>query len=157
MGDDNDKPDVPIAAQTFDGAPNVVSIGDLRVSRGFSRRPMSACKHLALTYDSQERRVWCKECEHTVEAFDAFKILAEYFEDAWYSLQRRAKKIEEAEGHSLISRAAKNVDDVWRRQKMAPCCRACGNGLLPEDFADGVGASVGRDYERARRQRKTTP
>jgi Zn finger protein HypA/HybF involved in hydrogenase expression len=154
---DNDKPDPPIEPQQFLGGVKVVDIGDLRVARGLSRRPQSACRHRRLHYDAQERRVWCADCEHTVEGFDAFSTLVEYYNGALNRLENREAAVIEAETKALVSRAAKAVDDTWRRHKMAPCCPTCGGGLLPEDFADGVKSRVGREYERARRAKRSKP
>lgn len=148
-----DERDPPVIEQTFIGGVNVVDIGDVRVARGFSRRHHSSCPHRQLVYDGQERRIWCKDCEKDVEGFDAFKLLVEYFDTASAALERRRREVEEAEAASLISRAAKAVDEVWRGRKRLPSCLRCGQGLFPEDFAGGVRSTVGRDYAEAARRK----
>jgi hypothetical protein len=56
--------------------------------------------------------------------------------------------------HSVISRAAKEVDKVWRSRHMAPCCPHCKTALLPEDFANGVKRAVSKELARAYRAAK---
>lgn len=139
----------PIEPQTFTYGPNVIDIGDLRVARGLSRRPYSSCKHLSLTYDTKERRIWCRDCETDVEPFDAFMSLVE-----WHSaVEERIKRYREAEKHTLISRAAKEMDKVWRSRSMAPTCPHCHAAILPEDVASGVGG-VNKEMEVRRRAAK---
>ena len=149
--------DPPIENPSFVGGVNVVDIGDLRVARGLSRRPHSACNHHRLMYDNAERRVWCQDCETNVEAFDAFVLLVENLDRAFKDLERRREIIEKAESSSLISVAAKVMDKEWRHRDRVPSCPHCGQGLFPEDFAKGVG-SLGREYARAlAAKRKLTP
>lgn len=143
----------PIEPLEYLSGVKVVDIGDLRVARGMSRRPHSACKHRQLHYDTAERRVWCADCETDVEAFDAFKLLVEYFDQATKKLERRAQEIKGAEEHSLIALAAKEIDKAWRSRKMVPACPHCKHGLFPEDFKNGVAASLGREYAEAQRRR----
>lgn len=148
----SDQKTPPIVPQDYLSGVKIVDIGDLRVARGRSRRPVSVCKHSQLVYDSNERRVWCKECETDIEAFDAFELLVGYFNAAANRLERREELVREAEEHSLISRAAKVVDHAWRSRRMAPDCPHCQTPLLPEDFANGIKSSTGTEFARARRQ-----
>ncbi len=136
----------PIQPVEFTYGPNVVDIGDLRVARGLARRPYSSCKHLHLTYDTSERRIWCRDCETEVEPFDAFTGLVE-----WHSaIEERIKRFQEAEKHTLISRAAKRMDEAWRSHRMAPQCPHCRAAILPEDVAEGV-SMTNKDMEVRRR------
>ncbi len=146
-----DQKDPPIEAMEFQAGVTVIDIGDVRVSRGLSRRPYSGCKHLRLIYDSRERRIWCKDCETNIEGFDAFQILAERSHQFKAALDRREAKIAEAEAFTARSRAVKELDRVWRTRNLAPCCPHCRRGLLPEDMMHL--SSVGVDYERKRRAR----
>lgn len=148
----SDQKTPPIVPQDYIGGVKVVDIGDLRVARGMSRRPVSTCKHSQLVYDSKERRIWCKECETDIEAFDAFELLVGNFSATADRLQRREDRVREAEEHSLISRAAKVVDHAWRSRRMAPNCPHCRTPLLPEDFANGIKSATGTEFARARRQ-----
>lgn len=142
--------DAPIEPQAFLHGTKVVDIGDLRVARGFSRRPRSSCQHKRLHYDSSERRIWCADCETNVEAFDAFEMLVDRHYAAYEHLRKRKEQVEEAEAFSLRSLAAKAIDQAWRRRSMVPACPHCHNGLFPEDFKNGRMTMLGRDFARAR-------
>ncbi len=146
----------PIEPLQYLSGVKVVDIGDLRVARGMSRRPTSVCKHDRLHYDTHERRVWCPDCESDVEAFDAFMQLVGQFHRAADSLREREAKVREAEQHSLISIAAKNVDKAWR-SRMIPGCPHCRQPLFPEDFKKSPGTAYGRDYAEAMRRRNSEP
>jgi hypothetical protein len=107
-----------------------------------------------MVYDKQERRVWCKDCENDVNAFDAFMLLIENYSGAISQLNRDREELDGAMQFSAHQRATKALDEAWRSHKMCPCCPHCKSGLLPEDFADGIGARVSKEYERARRTKK---
>ncbi|SOP98516.1 hypothetical protein [Pseudomonas syringae] len=128
----------PIEPQDYLYGVKVVQIEDLRVARGLTRRPASACKHKKLVYDHSERRVWCSDCEAEVEAFDAFLGLVEVFSAGMNNLARRRSELDEAEKFQIRSRAAKVMDDAWRSTKLAPLCPHCNTAILPEDVAGGV-------------------
>lgn len=147
----SEKRDPPIEQQLFVHGPNVVDIGDLRVARGWTRRPVSACLHRHMMYDTNERRIWCQDCEQNVEPFDAFVFLTGYFDTANKALRAREARVRGAEDAALHSLAAKAIDEVWRRRNVVPACPECGGGLLPEDFKFGVQSCVGADFARARR------
>lgn len=144
----------PIVPQDYLSGVKVVDIGDIRVARGLTRRPMSSCPHRQLHYDTAERRIWCADCETDVEPFDAFKILVEHFHDAEQKLERRAQEIAAAEDHALISIAAKEIDKAWRKKKMVPACPHCRAPLFPEDFKNGIKAAYGREYAEAMARRR---
>src|SRR5690606_34525923 len=76
----------PIEPLDYISGVKVVDIGDIRVARGMSRRPASSCKHHHLHYDTAERRIWCRDCETDVEAFDSFKMLVERFHEVQQKL-----------------------------------------------------------------------
>lgn len=147
-----DDKDPPIQEQEFLGGVKVIDIGDIRVARGLSRRPFSSCQHRQLVYDKNERRIWCKDCEKNIEAFDAFEQLVANFHAKADELERRAQKIEEAEAHQIIRIAAKRLDEIYRRKRMVPACPHCSGGLLPEDVPH-IG-TVSREWELVRRKRK---
>ena len=138
----------PIQSLEFLGT-KVVDIGDLRVARGRTRREYSTCKHLALVYDTTERRVWCSDCETDVESFDAFMGLVERHA----AFDARIERYREAEKHTITSRAAKRMDEAWRSRKLAPQCPHCRAAILPEDVADGV-PMVNKEMEVRRRAAK---
>lgn len=147
-----DDKDPPIEPQEYVGGVRVVDIGDARVSRGMSRRPYASCSHRHLHYDSQERRVWCPDCEKNIDPFDAFTKLVEHFHQATGRLKRREAAIVDSESHTLISRAAKRVDEAWRSRTTAPGCPSCHEALLPEDFADGIKSRKSLELARAKRK-----
>jgi hypothetical protein len=118
--------------------PKVVTIEDIRVARGLTRRPLSSCRHKQLVYDDKERRIWCQDCESQVEPFDAFVQLCGVFQNAKSDIDRRLEQLAEAETFQLRSRAAKVMDEAWRSTKMAPLCPHCMKAILPEDVAGGV-------------------
>ena len=148
----SDRKDPPIISQDYLHGLKVVDIGDIRVARGLSRRPHSACPHRAMRYDEKERRVWCADCETDVEAFDAFLIVCQHFSAAANRLEKERVAIQEAKAHNLIRIAAKKMDEHFRRKNMVPACPHCNAGIFPEDVAKM--ASVNREWELARRARK---
>lgn len=147
--------DPPIEPLNFLGGVKVIDIGDIRVSRGMSRRPASSCRHYQLYYDDRERRIWCADCEQNIEAFDAFELLVGWFDRASKKLERRQEELAAAEAHQLRSLAARQLDLAWQKRRMVPACPCCGQGLFPEDFKDGIRASLGREYAEAQRRKRT--
>lgn len=149
MGNEKDP---PIVEHEYVSGVTVVDIGDIRVARGLSRRPFSGCGHKKLVYDKNERRIWCKDCERDIEAFDAFEAVASQWFRANEAIKRRIAEADAAAKHSLISRAAKAADEVWRSRTMVPSCPHCHRGILPEDALQ-FGAT-NREMEIARRKRE---
>lgn len=124
----------------------VVDIGDLRVARGMSRRAPSTCRHLRLAFDKAERRIYCRDCEQDVEPFDAFLQLVERH----YLLDEKAEKLRQDAAHTVISRAAKRIDEAWRSKKMAPLCPHCSKAIMPEDVVNGL-KLTNKEWELRRR------
>jgi ribosomal protein S27E len=151
MTEDDDK-DPPIEPQNFLGGVKVVDIGDIRVSRGLSRRHHAACKHRAMVYDNQERRVWCTDCERNVDGFDAFVVLVENFSLAESAIRRKNEEANAARTSVLHLIAVKVIEKMWRGKTMAIACPHCRGGLLPEDFTNGV-SGCSAEIERARRNK----
>ncbi len=145
--------DAPIDPQDYLYGPKVVQIDDLRVARGLTRRPASSCRHKQLVYDQSERRVWCKDCETDVEPFDAFFGVVQVWEQASNQHKRRERELAATEAFTIISRAAKVMDQAWRKKSMVPLCPHCGDGLLPGDVVGGV-AMAGREMIERRRLSK---
>lgn len=143
----------PIMAATGDGA-EVIDLDGVRVQRGLARRPwLSRCKHHRLVYCTDERRVWCEDCQRTIENFDAFMVLADNFQRMEAAAHRKLELADEAMRYSLIRRATKAVDRAWLGG-WAVACPHCRAGILAEDYADGLGMQTARDYEMARRARQ---
>lgn len=145
--------DAPIEPQKYLYGVTVVDIGDLRVARGMTRRPISSCSHRRQVYDDKERRIWCSDCEQELEPFDAFMCLVGQMDRHWKHLQKRHQEVTEAEQFSLRSRAAKVMDEAWRSTTMAPLCPHCNEALLPEDVAKGV-AKASKSLIVARRKKQ---
>lgn len=148
--------DEPIEPQNYLGGVTVVDIGDIRVARGMTRRPVSVCTHRAMVYDPKERRVWCKDCEKDVDAFDAFTALVGQYHSAHRDLEDRLKRTRDAEKAGLHLLAAKVIEKEWRSRTRVPMCPHCNNGLFPEHFANGC-SSLGRDYALARLKKQVKP
>lgn len=140
------------AAGAYD-AP-VVDLAGYRVRSG--RTPWKAekdrCKHTKVIYSTTERRVWCEACQSPVDAFDGLMTVVHHFEDMEREARRRIREAEDGARAVIVRRGAKEIDRSWGH-KMAPCCPHCRRGLMPQDFANGAGSSVGFEYESARRQR----
>jgi hypothetical protein len=131
----------------------VVDIGDIRVARGMTRRPVSKCSHRHQVYDDKERRIWCSDCESEIEAFDAYMRLVEMMDGHIKNLKRREQQVKEAEQHAARSRAVKVMDEAWRSTTMAPLCPHCNAAILPEDVARGV-AKASKQLIIQRRKKK---
>ncbi len=142
--------DEPIEEQAYLSGVTVVDIGDIRVARGLTRRPHSACRHKRLRYDPRERRVWCADCEKDVDSFDAFVQLTEQYHRAYVDMKDRQQRLDEVERFQARLIATKTIEKAWRSTTMVPACPSCGNGLFPEDFRCEP-TMLGKDYALARR------
>jgi Zn finger protein HypA/HybF involved in hydrogenase expression len=144
--------DAPIEPQDYLYGVKVVDIGDIRVSRGMTRRPHSSCGHRQQVYDDKERRIWCKDCETELEPFDAYICLVSVMDGHIKTLKRREEQVKSAEAFSLRSRAAKRMDEYWRSHTMAPMCPHCDGAILPDDVVNGL-AQKSKSIEIASRKR----
>jgi hypothetical protein len=84
--------------------------------------------------------------------WEAFMAVTKNINHYMASLKRRDAAVKEAERASLVSRAAKAVDDIFRRRKTVPTCPHCHEPLLPEDMLRLSTCSA--DLARARREGK---
>jgi len=152
-----DRPaDVPLMidpGSTPAGA-TVVDLSEVRVRWGRTKTGTKVCEHKKLIYSTTERRVWCEDCERTIDNFDAMMTMVKHFGAMETAARYKLKVAEEAKQATLVRRAAKSLDRTWGH-KMAACCPHCRRGLLPEDF-EGGGAAIARDLEIARRKREST-
>lgn len=146
--------DAPIDPQDYQYGPTVIQIGDLRVARGLTRRPRSSCSHRQLVYDNSERRVWCKDCESEVDPFDAFLNVVSVWSSASHNHKRRERELAEAEAFTIISRAAKVIDTVWRSKRSVPLCPHCRAAILPGDVVGGVSTASRELVEQRRKNKK---
>ena len=151
---EDDKPRTPpIEPGDYISGVKVVDFGDLRVARGMSRRPFIMCAHRGMVYDQKERRIWCRDCETDVEPFDAFILLVENMSEAVHKIERDRAMLDEALSFSVISVAAKTIDQAWRSRNMVPACPTCGHGLFPEQFKTRP-TMLGKDYAEAKLKRR---
>lgn len=151
--------DVPLIADpmaTPFGSP-VIDLAEVRIRFGRADRKVGIpCAHKNLTYSREERRVWCDDCERTVDTFDALMTVAAHFHKMEYAAQAKMHRATEALKATVTRRAAKVIDKAWSGNQMAIACPHCRTGLLPEDFENG-GSQVSAEIERARRNRPAQP
>lgn len=133
-----DTKDPPIEPQDYLSGVKVIDIGDLRVARGLSRRPYTACKHIHLVYDKNERRIWCEDCETNIDAFEAFECIVNNLAKQNARNENRHKILLEAEADKLHIIAAKKMNEMWMSKKLVPCCPHCSKALFPEMFKNGA-------------------
>lgn len=149
-------PDTPLVPDENPRGAQVVDLAGVRVRWGQPpHRSPPPCKHLDLSYCSSDRRVWCLSCERTLDSFDAFMVLAKNFQDMERDAAHKKFQLDEALRGAARKRATKELDRVWSTQGgMAAACPHCKGGLLPEDFANGVGVVWCRELEMARRAKE---
>lgn len=133
---------------------NVVDIGDVRVSRGLTRRHESICSHRQLMYDQIERRVWCKDCESDVDSFDAFSIIVEYLSAANKRIEVAREEVNKAKNYNLRRIAARKLDKIWMTNSLLPCCPHCDKALTPSDFTNEHISTVSSQLALARRKKQ---
>ena len=135
----------------------VIDIGEFRIRHGRTpyKEEKRLCLHKNLIISSSERRVWCEDCNKTIEPMDAVLSLFNVWQklEAHYSAEHH--KINEGRDATLVRRASKAIDREWGR-KMGVCCPHCRRGIFPEDIGDFAPATVSREYENAMRKRSAT-
>lgn len=161
MSDDEKLPPADVEIEPFDdgarafGRP-IIDFETIRIQAGrtpFKKRDQ-ICEHNSLVYNDSDRRVWCEDCKSTVDPYDAFMRIVMQWHHIQGSINGKLARASEAMNATLVRRAAKNLDRSWGH-KMAPNCPHCHNGLLPDDFADGIRSSRSRELEEARRSRQS--
>jgi hypothetical protein len=130
----------------------VVDLAGVRLARGMLKPRQKKCDHLHLIISQSERLIECEDCNRSVDAFDAVMVVMRHMEGMLSEVNGRKRQADEAMVATLHLRGAKAIEQTWRRS-MAPCCPHCRQGILPEDFGSGVGSSISRDLEIARRAR----
>ena len=136
----------------------VIDLAGVRVRHG--RTPYKSgepCKHLTLIHSESERRVWCEDCNRTIDNYEAFKIFARHFSEMVSKAEYRLAEANAAMSKAARGRAVKTLDRIWSGNVMAVQCPHCKGGLLPEDFADGASASWSREMELAGRRKSSKP
>jgi hypothetical protein len=148
MGESSKDPPLEVLPDGGCYVSQVVDLANVRIRLGRTPFKAKACEHRSLIYSPSERRVWCEDCERTIDNFDAFLIFTRKFEQMLREARHKMMAADEAMKSSARRRATKELDRAWG--KMAVCCPHCHGGLLPEDFAAGT-AMCSRDIELARR------
>lgn len=131
--------DTPIIPGDYIRGVNVIDIGEMRISRGYTRRSPMCCLHHDIAYDQAERRIWCRDCEKGIDPFDFLQTLIEAHNRTLNRLKERERAVTEAESFSARMRATRAMDAVWRKRTRVPICPHCHHGIHPEDVANGVG------------------
>lgn len=131
----------------------VVDLDSVRIRTGRTPFRMKTCQHKRMIYNQTERRIWCEDCERTIDNFDAFQTLTRHFEAMERDARHKLSTAQEALAGSARLRATKELDRIWSGRRMAPCCPHCNGGLIPEDFAGGVRSTTSLEFEIAKRKR----
>lgn len=142
--------DDPLEPMDNDYRP-VIDLASVRIRLGKTSAKVKPCEHKHLTYSQHERRVWCDDCERSIDAFDAFVMMCRYLSDMISEANGKMHKADEALRHTARLRATKALDKVWSGRTMAVACPHCNGGLLPEDFAGGAKSAWSRSLEIAKR------
>lgn len=132
----------------------VIDLEDVRIRVGRVPYKVQSCKHQQLIYCEKERRVWCEQCERTIDGFEAFMILARRMHRFTEDMASKKRVAEEIINERSILRAAKALSRAWRGNTKAVACPHCRKGLLPEDFANGSFSWASKEYEMARRKQQ---
>ena len=141
----------PIEPRDYISGVKVVDIGDIRVARGQTRVHAPACKHRNMVYDEAERRIYCRDCEQDVDAFDAFLLLIQRYDAAAKRINRLSREIDEAAKFHARSLAVKALDTEWRKRNSVPNCPHCNEALLPEDILSRALRTSSPDLVRKKR------
>ena len=149
--DGSDEPIDPIPLEN-----NIIQLGEYIFKEGRRRNRFKNgedCPHKTITYCSESKRVWCVDCESTLDTFDCFERLLNQWDQNIHIINKRFEKVKAAEEHTLRSRAAKALDDIYRRRKMVPACPHCKRGLLADDWLTGHQYTVSKELEIRRREK----
>ncbi len=138
---------------------NVIDFAGFRAKlrRGGPPAGDKACAHLHVIVDEAGGTIECEDCKRSLSAFKVLVMLV----NRWHDIAEEVRhlKARAAAVRNLVRtykprmRAIKEIEKLWWRDRMAPCCPHCGRGLLPMDFANGSPSSVGQEYELAQRKR----
>lgn len=144
----------PVEPQNYLSGVKVVDIGDLRVARGMSRRPVSTCTHVNQVYDQKERRVWCSDCETDLDPFDAYRSIVENLHTCYERIDRVKAELADATKQNLHLLAARAVEKTLRSRSMIPTCPHCSRGLTADDLKSHGAMSVKLEIARRKGEAK---
>lgn len=131
----------------------VVDLAGFRIQAGRPPAKSTPCQHKNMIYSMQERRVWCEDCNRTIDNFDALKQVIIELDNMMSEARSKLAQADAALRSSVRRRASKELDRAWSGS-MVPCCPHCRRGLLPDDFVDGGTGSISKSLEIARRRRE---
>lgn len=135
----------------------VVNFADMAFKlRGKSYFKDDRCQHVKVTLDDEGGIVTCDACGKQLDAYLTLRRMCEKWERHASDTKASAERLRaEAQG-TVVLRAAKRVEEAWRRRNMAPTCPHCHVAILPED-GFGSSGSVNKEMELARRKRLALP
>lgn len=126
--------------------------------RSGTRWEKGFCHHRRVSIDRDAGTVECDDCGKPVSAFHLILAWCGYWGEIRAEVERLKTRCAEMrrllKGYKPRLRAIKELEKRWWHGGMLPTCPHCGRGLLPEDFAEGGGGGVGREYEMARRAKE---
>jgi len=129
----------------------VINLADVRMRHGIPVRTARQCLHHSLVFNQEQRRVWCEECEKTLDNFDAFMVCVLNYTAMVKAAEHDQEKAAEALAATLVRRAAKAMDRSWGKGWAIRCVH-CGGGLLPEDYGEYCFAPYGSREEELKRR-----
>lgn len=121
---------------------NIIQLDDLRVTRRKHNPYLPAskqCPHINLTMDDHGQCVECDDCGAQVSPYWALDMLSKRYEKACRQLEHKEQRIDQLRQNNLHLIAAKQVEEVWRKRDVLPCCPHCGEGIAA---SDGLGAMI---------------
>lgn len=76
-------PDEPLEPMGSEGGSHSAAIdfAEVQIQRGRTSRNIRACEHNRLLYSPSERRIRCRDCERTIDAFDTFMTITRHFHE----------------------------------------------------------------------------
>ncbi len=110
------------------------------------------CEHIRLELDENGGIVTCMDCKKEISAFWALQHMAERWERHALESKNARQRINDDAKKIIHLRAAKRIEQVWRRG-MACCCPHCHKPILAEDGMGGVTESRERVLERRKFER----
>lgn len=105
------------------------------------------CDHIRLELDENGGIVTCIDCKKELSAFWALQHMAQRWERHAQDHENARRRINEDAKAVVHLRAAKKVEQSWRRG-MACCCPHCHEPILPEDGMGGITESREQVLER---------
>lgn len=133
----------------------VIDLAGVRLRHGRTayKDESKLCAHRNLIFSTTERRVWCEDCNRTIDSFDAVVTFSRFFEKMIAEVMDWRQKAWGAMRGAARLRATKALDRIWSGNVMAVQCPHCKGGLLPEDFANGANSAWSRELEIAERRK----